>query len=194
MKMLCVPRWIMLLLLTVFSLATCASATQAQDLTIGSPTAGPTFDGGFTDVSEYWTIAWNDSWQVATYGIVDFGELLELSDGIWTVRLQGPNFASDDLDTDPGDARTAMVDLATALGVSHPLMSPDGRPLQHFSAGRSWRVYIQDNGEPIYVDVRKLDDTGAFLYITATAAGGTPAFNEHYKTMLLLLENVRILR
>jgi hypothetical protein len=177
------------------AIAAATSNVRAQDLTIGSPAAAPTFEGEFTDVSDYWTIAWNDTWQVTSYSPVDFGEQLQLSDGIWTVRLQGPIFNPiSDAGFVPGDARTAMIDLATALDVSSPLMSPNGRPLQHFSAARCWRVYVQENGEPIFLDVRKLDDSGAFLYIIAWAEGGAPAFSENYETMLLLLENVRLLR
>jgi hypothetical protein len=168
----------------------------AQEIAIGSPPATPTFENEFADVSGYWKIAWEDDWQATAYSAVDDGELLELQDGHWTVRLQGPVF--DPLSSTgalvPGDARSALLDFAAAVGVSHPLFSPDGRPLQHFAAGHSWRVYVQENGEPIYLDTRALDDKGAFLYISATVTGGYTAFNENEQNMMLLLENLTLLR
>ncbi len=183
-----------LLIVLVLAVGVPAGAL-AQDLEIGTPIAGPEFDGEFTDVSDYWTIAWDDAWQVSSYAWVDYGELLQLSDEHWTVRLQGPIY--DPLTGAgfiPGNPRTALIDLATAMGVEYPLMRENGRPLQHFSGGRAWRVYLQDNGEPIYLDVRSLGEDGAFLYIMAWAEGGSPVFNENYERMLLLLENIRLLR
>ena len=190
-------RWLraMMLLMIGLILVQPGGIVNAQDLKIGSPPASPEFDGEFKDVSDYWTIAWNEDWYVTTYSALEYGEMLQLSDGIWTVRLQGPIYDSlTDATVEPGDARTALIDLGKSLGVSDPLYSENGRPLQHFSPGRAWRVYEQENGEPIFLDVRKLDDSGAFLSIMAWVEGGTAVFNENYQAMLLLLENVRILR
>ncbi len=190
-------RWLRAAMLVIvgLSLIRPGGVIGAQELEIGSPPASPEFNGEFTDVSDYWTIAWNDDWYVTSYSALDYGELLQLSDGVWTVRLQGPIYDSlTDATVEPGDARTALIDLGKSIGVSEPMYSENGRPLQHFSPGRAWRVYEQENGEPIYLDVRKLDDSGAFLSIMAWVEGGIPVFNEHYQQMLLLLENLRLLR
>lgn len=188
-------RALRLLLMVIFLAIGVPANALSQNLEVGTPVAGPAFDGEFTDVSDYWTIAWTEDWQVTSYSWVDYGELLQLSDEHWTVRLQGPIY---DPLTDagflPGNPRTALIDLATAIGVEYPLMTESGRPLQNFSGGRAWRVYLQENGEPIYLDVRSLGADGSFLYIMAWAEGGTPVFNEHYERMLLLLENIQLLR
>lgn len=187
-------RWRSIVILAMLTFGMTHSAI-AQDLAVGTPGAMPEFDGEFSDVSDYWSIAWDESWQVTSYEAIDFGEMLQLSDAHWTVRLQGPIYEPlTDAPVAPGDARSALVDLARSIGVEYPLFSDAGRPLQHFSASRAWRVYLNTNGEPIYLDVRALDDTGAFLYILAWVDGGTTVFNENYQHMLLLLKNVNVSR
>lgn len=184
-----------LAVLMVLGVLLAPGVSAAQDLEVGSPPASPSFDGEFTDVSEYWTIAWDDAWQVTAYEADGYAEVLQLSDEHWTVRLQGPIYDPlSEAGFVPGNARTALIDLATSMGRTTTMLSPDGRPLQYLSAGRAWRVYEQENGEPVFLDVRALDDDGAFLYIQAWTGGGTEAFNENYQRMLLLLENIRLLR
>jgi hypothetical protein len=186
---------IVLLALMLSALFAWPVRTGAQDLAVGTPVSTPAFDGEFTDVSGYWGLAWSDDWAVTSYSSVDYGELLQLSDANWTVRLQGPIYDPlTDSTVIPGDARSALVDLARAIGVEYPLFTEAGRPIQHFSKSRAWRVYLNTNGDPIYLDVRALDDSGAFLYILAWVDGGTPVFNENYQHMLLLLENIRLLK
>ena len=170
-------------------------STVAQNLEIGATPVAPPFEKSFTDVSDYWTIIWTEGWQVTEYEVVGDGELLQLSDSNWVVRLQGPVYDPlTDIGFVRGDARTALKDLAAAAEVGEPLFRPNGQPLQHFANGRSWKVFEKGENVIVFLDVRVLDDSGAFLYIIAYTEGGASVSNETYEQMLLLLENIQLLR
>ena len=171
------------------------SLVQAQDMEIGTSVGTPDFDTSFTDVSDYWTIVWDGDWHASAYQVAGDGEILQLQSDVWTVTLEGPIFDPKmPAGFVPGDARTALKDLISATGAIKPVQKPNGRPLRHYSSGRSWEVFTGPNNTYVYLDARVLDDKGVFLYITATMTADPQTFNDTYEQMLLLLENLQLLR
>lgn len=182
-------------LLVVLLLGVGAPAVWAQDMEIGTAVATPTFDASFIDVSDYWSIDWDESWSVSDYQIVGDGELLQLKSEVWTVTFEGPIFnPKTTVGFARGDSLTALKDLISATGVSDQVLNPNGRPLRHYSSGRSWQVFNYQNQSYVFLDVRVLDDKGVFLYITAQMPADPALFNETYQEMIFLLDNIHLLR